>query len=455
MKILYVCHRFPFPPKRGGKIRPFNMIRHLSAQGHQVTVCSLARSQAEAAEGEGIAGHCHRYEMGRVKNPIQVARMVVRLPLITPSSMGFFYSPELKDKVDALVARERFDLIFVHCSSVAQYVEDVPGTPKILDFGDMDSQKWLEYANYKPFPLSLGYRLEGAKMEAAEKRLARKFDLCTATTRAEWETLESYGAARATDWFPNGVDAGFFKPDGEGYDADTLSFIGRMDYYPNQECMFDFCRNTLPLIQSKRPGAKLLIVGADPSPAVQKLGELPGVTVTGSVPDVRPFILRSAAMVAPLNIARGTQNKIQSMENLFAQSDLSTKFEALGLKHEVLTGVDFAWEKKIVRGARTAAQGGASILTVPAAFNDTTGAAHWESLLRARAIENQCYVLASAQGGVHPSGRRTYGDSLIIDPWGEVLARRAEGPGVVVADLDPARIAEVRTSLPALQHRIL
>lgn len=310
MNILYVCHRFPFPPKRGGKIRPFNMIRHLSAQGHRVTVCSLARSPAEALEGEGIAGHCHRYEMGRVSNPIQVVRMVVRLPLVTPSSMGFFYSPELKRKVDELLAAERFDLIFVHCSSVAQYVEHVQGIPKILDFGDMDSQKWLEYANYKPFPLSLGYRLEGAKMEAAERRLARKFDLCTATTRAEWETLEGYGAARASDWFPNGVDAGFFKPDGGDYDADTLSFIGRMDYYPNQECMFDFCRNTLPLIQARRPQAKLLIVGADPSPAVQKLGELPGVTVTGSVPDVRPYILRSAAMVAPLNIARGTQNKI-------------------------------------------------------------------------------------------------------------------------------------------------
>lgn len=310
MKILYVCHRFPFPPKRGGKIRPFNMIRHFTAQGHQVSVCSLARSAAEAAEGEGIAGHCQSYAMGRVKNPIQVLRMVARLPLPTPSSMGFFYSPELKRQVDALLARERFDLIFVHCSSVAQYVEDVQGIPKILDFGDMDSQKWLEYAQSKPFPLSLGYRLEGAKMEAAERRLAPKFDLCTATTRAEWETLESYRAARATDWFPNGVDAGFFKPDGEGYDADTLSFIGRMDYYPNQECMFDFCRNTLPLIQARRPQAKLLIVGADPSPAVKKLGELPGVTVTGSVPDVRPYILRSAAMVAPLNIARGTQNKI-------------------------------------------------------------------------------------------------------------------------------------------------
>nr|MBP8266510.1 carbon-nitrogen hydrolase family protein [Zoogloea sp.] len=89
----------------------------------------------------------------------------------------------------------------------------------------------------------------------------------------------------------------------------------------------------------------------------------------------------------------------------------------------------------------------------PAAFTYTTGRAHWEVLLRARAIENQCYVLASAQGGRHPGGRRTWGDSLIIDPWGEVVARLAEGPGVVVADLDPARIAEVRASLPALKHR--
>lgn len=310
MKILYICHRFPFPPKRGGKIRPFNMIRHFSTQGHKVTVCSLSRSPAEAKEGEGIRNHCEHFEMASVSNSIQVVRMVARLPIMTPSSMGFFYSPDLQRRIDNLLSTEQFDLIFVHCSSVAQYVENVQGIPKILDFGDMDSQKWLEYANYKPFPLSLGYRLEGKKMEAAEKRLAKKFDMCTATTRAEWETLNSYRTALKTNWFPNGVDAEYFKPDGGGYDPDTLSFIGRMDYYPNQECMFDFCRNTLPLIQARRPQAKLMIVGADPSPAVKKLEELPGVTVTGSVPDVRPFILRSAAMVAPLNIARGTQNKI-------------------------------------------------------------------------------------------------------------------------------------------------
>ena len=99
------------------------------------------------------------------------------------------------------------------------------------------------------------------------------------------------------------------------------------------------------------------------------------------------------------------------------------------------------------------AMGEVDLIVLPAAFTYTTGRAHWEVLLRARAIENQCYVLASAQGGRHPGGRRTWGDSLIIDPWGEVVARLAEGPGVVVADLDPARIAEVRASLPALKHR--
>jgi sugar transferase (PEP-CTERM/EpsH1 system associated) len=309
VKILYVCHRFPFPPKRGGKIRPFNMIRHLAAE-HQVTVASLARSSEEALEGQGIAAHCSRYEMAQVSNPIQVARMIARLPTLTPSSMGYFYSPHLARRIRELLRVEQFDLIFVHCSSVAQYVEKVQGIPKILDFGDMDSQKWLEYVRYKPLPLSLGYWLEGRKMLAAEKRLAGRFDFCTATTRAEWETLNSYATARATDWFPNGVDHQYFAPDGTEYDASTISFVGRMDYYPNQECMFDFCANVLPRIQARHPGVKLLIVGADPSPAVLKLGEIPGVTVTGSVPDVRPYVRKSAVMVAPLNIARGTQNKI-------------------------------------------------------------------------------------------------------------------------------------------------
>jgi nitrilase len=95
------------------------------------------------------------------------------------------------------------------------------------------------------------------------------------------------------------------------------------------------------------------------------------------------------------------------------------------------------------------------LLLVPAAFTHTTGQAHWELLLRARAVENQCYVLAPAQGGTHPNGRRTFGHTELIDPWGQVLAVQAEGEGVVIGEVDPARIAQVREQLPALKHRKL
>ncbi len=101
------------------------------------------------------------------------------------------------------------------------------------------------------------------------------------------------------------------------------------------------------------------------------------------------------------------------------------------------------------------ALGTLDLLVIPAAFTDTTGRAHWELLLRARAVENQCYVLAAAQGGTHPTGRVTHGNSMIVDPWGDVLARMDKGEGVIAAELDPARIAEVRTALPALQHKKL
>ncbi|MBI2527076.1 MAG: TIGR03087 family PEP-CTERM/XrtA system glycosyltransferase [Candidatus Rokubacteria bacterium] len=309
MKILFVCHRLPFPPSRGGKIRPFNIIRHLSRR-HEVTVASLARSAEEARAGRGLEQHCARLLVETVSVPAALARMLARLPTPAPSSMGYFHSPSLSRRIRQAVPDTRFDLVFVHCAFVAPYVADLHGMPKILDFGDMDSQKWLTYARVRRFPLSLGYRLEGLKLQAAERRLAAQFDLCTCTTQAELDTLKGYGIAAATGWFPNGVDTEYFQPTTAPYDPDRISFIGRMDYYPNQECMVDFCRTTWPLIRARRPATTLCIVGAAPSREILGLGRLPGVTVTGSVPDVRPFAHASAATVAPLRIARGTQNKI-------------------------------------------------------------------------------------------------------------------------------------------------
>jgi sugar transferase (PEP-CTERM/EpsH1 system associated) len=309
MRILYLCHRFPYPPDEGGKIRSYHVIRHLCAS-HTVTLVSLARSSKEACRGRGIRSSCSDYHIATIRDWQQWMKVLGSFPMPMSASEAYFHSHEMMRIVARQLSLKEFDLIFVHCSSVARYVAHVSSMPKILDFADMDSQKWMQYAGCRRWPLSLGYAWEGRKLLAAERRLARCFDLCTVATRAEWATLQSYRTGTASGWFPNGVDAAFFSPGSEPHDPNLISFVGRMDYYPNQECMLRFCRDTLPLLRAERPDLKLIIVGANPSAQVRKLRRLPGVAVTGAVADVRPFVRRSALTVAPLDIARGTQNKI-------------------------------------------------------------------------------------------------------------------------------------------------
>jgi len=118
-------------------------------------------------------------------------------------------------------------------------------------------------------------------------------------------------------------------------------------------------------------------------------------------------------------------------------------------------GLSICYDLRFPELYRALMQPPCELICVPAAFTHTTGRAHWELLLRARAVENQCYVLAAAQGGTHPNGRRTWGHSMVVDPWGEIVALVEEGEGVVVAEVDSARIAQVRMQLPALAHRRL
>lgn len=309
MKILFVSHRFPFPPNEGGKIRAFHMIRHL-ARRHEVCVASLAHSAEEVEKGVGIREYCESFIMESIGRWRGLARAVLRLPRAEPSSMGYFYCRDFGRRIRAELDSARYDLIVVHCSSVAQYVDHVTDIPKVLDFADMDSQKWIAYGPYKRWPLSLGYYLEGFKLQLAETRLAKTFDASTCTTPAEVATLRGFGTGAVADWFPNGVDIEAFRPSDEPYDPDNLCFVGRMDYFPNEECMVQFCAETLPLIRRARPAVTLSIVGASPSKNVRDLGSIPGVKVTGSVPEVQPYLHKAAVAIAPLNIARGVQNKI-------------------------------------------------------------------------------------------------------------------------------------------------
>jgi len=123
--------------------------------------------------------------------------------------------------------------------------------------------------------------------------------------------------------------------------------------------------------------------------------------------------------------------------------------------HTWQVGMSVCYDLRFPELYRSYATHGADLLLVPSAFTHTTGQAHWEVLLRARAIENLSFVVAAAQGGTHPSGRRTWGQSMLVDPWGTVLAQQAQEPGVVIAELDAAQLAKCRSQLPALQHRLL
>ncbi len=147
-------------------------------------------------------------------------------------------------------------------------------------------------------------------------------------------------------------------------------------------------------------------------------------------------------------------NEARTIEPGPAHAQVATLTARTGATWQL--GLSICYDLRFAELYRAQAAQGADVLLVPSAFTHTTGQAHWHVLLQARAIENQAYVLAAAQGGMHDNGRRTFGHSLIVDPWGDLLAcQRADGPGVVMATLSRQRLAQVRRQLPALQHRVL
>jgi sugar transferase (PEP-CTERM/EpsH1 system associated) len=309
-RILFLCHRLPYPPKRGGKIRPFNMIRHLGRR-HEVTVATVARSRQELAEGAALREHCHELHVAPINPGAAWGRFALRAASREPSTFGYFYSGALAQTVEGLLERGRFDAILVHCSSMGHYVAHHRDCRKVMDFGDADSEKWLEYARRAPFPLSLGFRLEGAKVRRAETWLAREFDACSVISPRERDVLSAH-VDTPLHVIPNGVDLEYFRErrdPGDGYRR-RLVFTGNMSYRPNVDAVRHLVAEILPRVRQAVPDVELYIVGMDPSPAVRRLADPPRVVVTGRVDDVRPYFETAAVAVAPLRVARGLQNKV-------------------------------------------------------------------------------------------------------------------------------------------------
>ena len=309
MRILMLAHRIPYPPHTGDKIRAYQVARHL-ARGHELTLGFVIDDASDRAGLEALRRDIPDLEWGGLWKPAALTRGLAGLAMGGSLSIAYFRSGRLARRVSRRLRDRAYDAVYISSSPMVEYVRGTT-LPVVMDFVDVDSDKWAQYASKQRPPRSWAYRLEGRRLRRFEAEAVRWGHRCILATAAEEKLLKSFAPWARTAVIPNGVDLAGYGPPADG---PTIIFTGAMDYFPNVDAVQHFCADVFPAVARAVPSARFLIVGLNPSPAVRKLGETPGVTVTGAVRDVQPYYRQSSVCVAPLRIARGIQNKIlQSM----------------------------------------------------------------------------------------------------------------------------------------------
>jgi len=317
-EILFIAHRVPFPPDRGDKIRSYHELMHL-ARHAPVHLAALADDPRDLDHGPALssvcASHCVEWRSNK-RSVAAVGGLLRREPL----SVSLFRNRALRTYVDRIVATRPLAAVFVYSGQMAAYVPKLAsGTRFIMDFCDVDSQKFAAYGREGYGPMAWVNRREGRLLSRFEAATARRADVSLFISEAEeahFRTLDGIDEAR-TAVVENGVDLDRYDParnlDRPAWIAGIgprIVFVGQMDYRPNVEAVVDFAHRSMPAIWQAIPNAHFLIVGRNPVEAVRRLGGLPGVVVTGEVPDPRAYLAAADVVVAPLRIARGIQNKV-------------------------------------------------------------------------------------------------------------------------------------------------
>jgi sugar transferase (PEP-CTERM/EpsH1 system associated) len=309
MRILYLAQRVPFPPNRGDKITTYHHIRHL-ARNHEVTVACLADGTADLSHANELAGFVQSIDAVPLRRRWARLRALAAVARGRPFTVGYFRERELHKRIADRMCGTRFDMAIVYSSGMAQFVEQYSDIPRVMYFADLDSLKWQAYAQRCFFPKSWLYRREHRLLLEYELSIARTFTYSLLCTPRELDDLKRLMPNAPADWVGNGVDLNYFRPMTATKKPHELIFTGVMDYYPNVEGVTWFCREVLPRVRREVPDVTLTICGARPSRQVLALQRLAGISVTGRVADVRPYLAQASIAVVPLRIARGVQNKL-------------------------------------------------------------------------------------------------------------------------------------------------
>jgi sugar transferase (PEP-CTERM/EpsH1 system associated) len=335
MRVLVLTHRLPYAPNRGDRLRAYHMIHELR-QHAEIELVSLVHDDDEASHVDDVRAFVSRVTTLRVTPLRSGIKAAVALLGNTPLTHALLDAAGMTAVLREICEQRPPDVIFAYCSGMARFAMQAPldRFPLILDFVDVDSQKWREMAAASQPPKSWIYRREAATLGDFEARTAHQAVTSLVVNQREADIARALAPGASVQVIPNGVELDRLRPVGPPTARPRVVFCGVMSYAPNAEGMTWFVEKVWPLVRAGRADATLAVVGLDPSPAFRSLcGNDPSITVTGRVPDVRDWLWEAAVAIAPLHVARGVQNK--ALEAIAAGLPIVlTEAVAGGLPHQ-------------------------------------------------------------------------------------------------------------------------
>ncbi len=312
-EVLFLAHRIPYPPDKGDKIRSWRLLSYL-AERYDVHLACFIDDERDLVHRDFLRGMCKSASFVRLHPKRATIKSAFGLMAGKALSIAYYDHPEMRRAVAAARARPLAAEI-AFSSTMAQYIKEaLPGRPRIIDFCDADSEKWREYAGLSSQPMRAVYHREAKLLTQEENAIANWCDVSFAITPAEAILFNRRPPIRKeVRWFSNGVDTDYFNPAAAFKpvsSAADIVFTGAMDYRANVDAVLSFAETVWPLIRNAEPEARFAIVGARPDAKIRALDGTAGIIVTGRVEDVRPWLKGAKAVVAPLLVARGLQNKV-------------------------------------------------------------------------------------------------------------------------------------------------